>query len=60
MEGVRLRVKNEGLCVRGLCPFDIGGCVGMGINGLPFFFKNLFSFCYMEFLYISFSSSSLV
>jgi hypothetical protein len=40
MEGVGLKVKNDELCGFGFCPFDMGGCYGMGINRLPLYFMN--------------------
>ena len=38
MKGVGLRVKNEGKCVSGYCPFDIGGGIAIS-NRLPFILK---------------------
>ena len=31
----------EGLCVFGFCPFDMGGCYGVGINSMPLYFYEL-------------------
>ena len=45
MEGVGLRVKNEGLFVFGFCTFYMKGCYGLGINCLTrYFYEHIFFF----------------